>query len=459
MRRRAHASIEPAAGVGKSLSMQNPCPLPQGGQWRRTLCAGLLAIVGISPAWALRIVVTNDDGFESRNLQALFTALKAAGHEVILSAPVRDQSGTAAQVGSLSDLRVLATASPGGRIPAGAPGAGPTTIAADQYYVNGTPATAVLYGIDIQAQAKWGRAPDLVIAGPNIGNNLGYIIPQSGTVGAAITALNRGIPAIAVAGANGDANTAPLLAEITLRVLSAVEENGKIALPHAIGLNVNAPVLDSKRTAGSYRYAFTQITLDGGTGVGVPELNEPDTENNAFGDGNTVTVSPIQGTYQAAPDKSAQVLTQMRRLFSPVTAVANPKLINIAIRGYVGAGDAVQIAGFYVTGNVSKTFLIRASGPALSQLGVSGVLGDPIVELFDKESLLSARNDNWSDDAAKAAAISAAAARVGAFPWTVGGKDAALLVTLPAGSYSVVVRGGSNSTGIALLEVYDAHLD
>jgi hypothetical protein len=87
------------------------------------------------------------------------------------------------------------------------------------------------------------------------------------------------------------------------------------------------------------------------------------------------------------------------------------------------------------------------------------VLGDPIVELFDKESLLSARNDNWSDDAAKAAAISAAAARVGAFPWTAGGKDAALLVTLPAGSYSVVVRGGSNSTGIALLEVYDAHLD
>jgi 5'-nucleotidase len=177
----------------------------------RILCAAALTMVA-QPAFALRILVTNDDGFESRNLQALFTALKAAGHDVLMSAPYRNQSGVSAALGALFDFPATTTPSPGGVIASGAPGVGPTTLAADQYYVNGTPVAAVIHGIETLAPAKWGARPDIVISGPNAGHNLGTVTPHSGTVGAAITALNWGVPAIAVSGINEDAASAPLLA-------------------------------------------------------------------------------------------------------------------------------------------------------------------------------------------------------------------------------------------------------
>ena len=422
----------------------------------------------------MRIVVTNDDGFESANLQALFTALRVAGHDVILSAPYRNVSGESAELGGLSDVPRTIVPSAGGLLPAGSPGVGPTTIAADQFYVDSTSVAAVLYGIDIAAQAKWGAGPDLVVSGPNIGNNLGVMIPHSGTVGAAITVLNRGIPAIAVSGANGDAATAPLLAAITLRVIAALDNNGHIALPPGIGLNVNVPALDRTRGAASYRFAFTQVGSGANAGIrfslhltdrptastaSLPADNNPASEGNAFADGNTVTVSPIQGTFQAPPDQSALVAVEMRGLFGPTLPLLNPKLINVSARGVVGATGAAQIVGFVVAGTAAKTVLIRASGPALAAFGVASPLADPAIELFDRNNRLVGANDNWGDDAAKAAAIAAAAARVGAFAWPAGSKDDALLVTLAPGPYTVVARGTADATGVTLVEVYDASVD
>jgi 5'-nucleotidase len=419
---------------------------------------------------AMRIVITNDDGFESRNLQALYAALKANGHDVILSAPFQNQSGTSAQLGGLTDIGPTSTPSPGSTVAANQPGVGPTTIAPDQYYVNSTPTAAVLYGIDIAGLAKWKAGPDLVISGPNIGNNLGGVTPHSGTVGAAIAALNRGIPAIAVSGANGNVAAAPLLAEITLRIVTAFENQGRITLPAGVGLNVNVPVLDSKRTAASYRFAFTQI----GSGANptytfqihagdspapfsprAPIDNSPGSEVNAFADGNTVTISPIQGTYQAQPEQAAEVLKQGRELFNSALAVSNPKLVNISTRAFVGVGAAVQITGFMISGPFSKTVLIRASGPALAAFGIAGALPDPVVALYDSSNRLVASNDNWSANAIEGTAIAAAAETVGAFPWPLGSKDAALIAKVAAGTYTVVVRGVTGDSGISLVEVYD----
>ena len=398
-------------------------------------------------AFALHIVVTNDDGFEAKNLQVLFAALKSAGHEVIVSAPYSDQSGTSAQLGSVPEGARTGAPSPGRTIAAGSPAVGPTTLGADQYYVDGFPATAARYGIDVLAPAKWGAAPDLVISGPNIGNNLGIVTPRSGTVGAAITALNRGVPALAVSGADGNTVTAPLLAAITLRVLAALERNGKVALPSGIGLNINVPTLDPRRTAASYRIAFTHQ----GTG--------PASESTVFAEGNTVTVTPIQGTFLAPPELAAQVLTRTRGLFASAPPVSNPKMTNLSIRGYVGVGNALQIAGFVVSGTAAKTLLLRANGPSLAAFGVPDALADPMIELYDGDNHLVATNDNWGDDPANAAALAAAAARAGAFAWVASSKDAALVVTLPPGSYSLVIRGVGESTGIALLETYDLNLD
>jgi len=407
----------------------------------RFVVVALLLGACASPATAMHIVLTNDDGFESGNTQALFNGLKAAGHEVILSAPYYNMSGTSALMTGITDHTTAA--SPGGKIAAGSPGVGPTTIATDQYYVDATPAASVLYGIDVLAKAKWGRPPDLVISGPNAGNNLGTVIPYSGTVGAAISALNRGVPAIAVSGANGDPAAAALLAQITLRVLEAAEVHGQIALPPLTGLNVNVPSLDLKRNAAAYRIAFTQISNEG----------------SVFASGDSVTVSPIQGTYQAASDATAGVLTQMRALFSSVSPIANPELINISVRGLVGTESNVLVAGFVVSGSSPKTVLIRASGPSLASFGVSGTLEDPTLDVLtgsDRAQRVVATNDNWSDDSTLAEMIATTANKLGAFPWKLGSKDAALLVTLDPGTYTAVVRGANRGTGVGLLEVYDA---
>jgi len=427
--------------------MQPRCRPPSGLKLLRRVAFVWAAAICTVSTMAMRIVIGNDDGFESRNIQALYTALKAAGHDVILSAPFYDQSATSAMLGPLSNYPRPTTASPGGLIAAGVPGVGPTTIAEDQYYVNGSPVAAILYGIEVAAKEKWNAAPDLVITGPNVGNNLGTITSHSGTIGAAITALNRGIPALAMSGANGDAATAPLLAEVTLRLLAAIEERGRIVLPAGIGLNVNVPVLDPSRAAASYPLAFTQIA-DGSGG-----------ESWVFNEGNTVTVSPIQGTYQATPEQAALTLGKLRTSFRSTLAIANPKLINISVRGFVGTGSSVQIAGFYISGSAAKTVLIRASGPALVALGVTGSLADPVVELYDKENRLVAANDNWGDDAAKASAITTATAKIGAFAATPGSKDAALIVTLSPGAYTVVIKGAGSATGVALVEIYDINVD
>ena len=66
-------------------------------------------------------------------------------------------------------------------LPLGAPGIGEDRDDSDVHYVNGSPVMACLYGLDVVAQRKWNRAPDLVVSGPNEGNNAGLVNNSSGT--------------------------------------------------------------------------------------------------------------------------------------------------------------------------------------------------------------------------------------------------------------------------------------
>lgn len=128
------------------------------------------------------------------------------------------------------------------------------------------------------------------------------------------------------------------------------------------------------------------------------------------------------------------------------------RAMNISTRSYVGTDDGVQIAGFVIEGDAPKRVLIRAAGPTLATVaGLAGALADPFLELHaqDTGTILST-NDNWD------ASLSPTFARLGAFAWTAGTKDAALVATLLPGAYTVVVKGRSGEKGIALVEVYDA---
>ncbi|WP_277601963.1 5'/3'-nucleotidase SurE [Altererythrobacter sp. BO-6] len=120
----------------------------------------------------------------------------------------------------------------------------------DFFYVNGTPVMALLYGLDIKAQERWGRPPDLVLSGPNEGRNTGYIVVSSGTVSNAQYAAMRGIPAIAlsagedtrdnVALANPKSReVAGLAADFVDRLVRAKGEGP--VMPMGTALNVNFP--------------------------------------------------------------------------------------------------------------------------------------------------------------------------------------------------------------------------
>ena len=110
------------------------------------------------------------------------------------------------------------------------------------------------------------------------------------------------------------------------------------------------------------------------------------------------------------------------------------------------------IAGFTIDGDAPKTVLIRAMGPALGQFGLTGFLANPRLDVFDGTSQRLQWNDDWGGLAALSDAFTAA----GAFaPASVASKDAALLVTLPPGSYTAQVSGVAGSTGVALVEIYE----
>ena len=134
------------------------------------------------------------------------------------------------------------------------------------------------------------------------------------------------------------------------------------------------------------------------------------------------------------------------------------RLANLATRGFVGTGGNVLISGFVVSSEGSKTLLIRAIGPTLASFGVSGALTDPQLTIFGRAdgsttdtALLG--NDDWTSSSG-AATTATVATQVGAFALPAGSKDAALVVTLPAGNYTGQASGANATTGIALVEVY-----
>ncbi len=158
------------------------------------------------------------------------------------------------------------------------------------------------------------------------------------------------------------------------------------------------------------------------------------------------------GIYSAPVGAGTSSGVTLLEVYDADTASTTATLMNASTRAYVGTGDAVLIPGFVISGTGTVTLLVRAVGPTLGNFAVSGVLTDPTITLYQGDGVV-ATNDNWSSGA-NAAQVSAAAAAVGAFALPTGSKDAALLVTLPAGAYSAVVSGVGATTGTALVEVY-----
>ena len=139
-----------------------------------------------------------------------------------------------------------------------------------------------------------------------------------------------------------------------------------------------------------------------------------------------------------------------------VTVSTKAQIVNLSTRDTAGSGSGVLAAGFSLSGDptTTKSILIRGIGPTLSVFGVPNVLANPQLSLYDSSTNLIASNVGWNNDPALSAAFTA----TGAFALPAGSADSALLRSLAPATYTAQVTGAGNTTGTALVEIYDASI-
>ncbi len=169
----------------------------------------------------MKILVTNDDGISAPGLWTLASKLKGIA-QVMVVAPDREQSATGTSVTLRQPLRVQK--------------ATPMVTGVEAYSVEGTPCDSVILALGKLMENN----VDLVISGINQGLNLGDDILISGTVGAALQAYLRGLPALAISVANTGKTYLDNAAKIATLLAKKIDTNG---LPKDILLNINLPDL------------------------------------------------------------------------------------------------------------------------------------------------------------------------------------------------------------------------
>jgi hypothetical protein len=131
---------------------------------------------------------------------------------------------------------------------------------------------------------------------------------------------------------------------------------------------------------------------------------------------------------------------------------------NISTRSLVQTGADVMIGGFIVQGTQPKNVIIRAIGPELSQYGVPDPLADPTLELHNGTGALIASNNDWQHTIIGGIITSNQVQDIQNSGHAPGdASESAIIANLSPGNYTAIVRGVNNTTGVALVEVYDLH--
>ncbi|MGW6710201.1 5'/3'-nucleotidase SurE [Streptomyces sp. NPDC054956] len=189
------------------------------------------------PAGPLRILLTNDDGYNAPGIRLAFARLTAAGHDVTIVAPLTNQSGAGTKGSNGPSIKVQ---HPEPKV----------------WAVDGTPGDSVNFGL---SEVFDGNAPDLVVSGTNFGPNVAALATHSGTVGGAIAGLDAGVPAIALSTGGVTApdpvttvNAMGPTLDFAVKLIDRLRSRARSGplLPKGVGLNVNHPVVgaDGKGT-------------------------------------------------------------------------------------------------------------------------------------------------------------------------------------------------------------------
>lgn len=267
------------------------------------LLTGAIAIASAGltlQANALNILLTNDDGCRAPGINAMYQALTAAGHQVTLVGPLNDSSGISAASVVSPGQALTVTELEAHKFCVGPPEG--YTPPAGKTSAIGTPVDAVNVGLDVLLKDN---RPDLVVSGTNFGENVGPLTQMSGTLNAAVRAMFKGVPAVAVstaidmdlimrdqkAGYRKTLDAMPDTAQFAVKVIqkavaAGAESKGKLnvlGLPGTSGLNINYPALAASEVKGvSYapigtwdRVNFTSVR--GGDGIVRANLVAPPT--------------------------------------------------------------------------------------------------------------------------------------------------------------------------------------
>jgi uncharacterized delta-60 repeat protein len=172
---------------------------------------------------------------------------------------------------------------------------------------------------------------------------------------------------------------------------------------------------------------------------------------NAPGGGTPPASAPVTG-FRVLADVTSLNQAVAAALAATVPGSGNAAhLSNLSTRARVTVDNAL-LTGFAVSGTGERTVLVRAVGPGLISFGVNGTLSAPLLRLYDSVGNVLVENSGW----ANSAALSQAATMSGAFPLAAGSADAAILVTLAPGAYTLQVSDNAGiAGGVALAEIYD----
>lgn len=165
------------------------------------------------------------------------------------------------------------------------------------------------------------------------------------------------------------------------------------------------------------------------------------------------TLEPGDYTAQVTSVTSATGVALIELYDAAATSPSPSRLINTSVRAHVGTGGQILIPGLVVGPGAPKTVLIRAVGPGLAQFGVTGLLARPVLTLFAGDTAYRT-NTGWRN-MADVAAFQTQSERLRLFPFADNGADSALYVTLDPGAYTLQVTGAGDTTGVALVEIYE----
>ncbi|HEX2853638.1 MAG TPA: immunoglobulin domain-containing protein [Opitutaceae bacterium] len=278
-----------------------------------------------------------------------------------------------------------------------------------------------------------------------VANVYSYGIPQDEAARTGVGSADVATSTLAVGGATFAASFAPYSATVVsladnspTPVISLQPQSQNVSASNSVTFSVGAG------GAGTLSYQWRK------NGVAIPGATNPNFTINAVqltdAAAYTVVVTSGTGSVTSAPAFLA---------VSAPTPNSDARVANLSTRAFVGTGADVLIPGIAIAGSGQKQLIVRASGPALAAYNVSGVLAQPQLRLYNGSTEI-ASNIGWSSGgSANTTALQTAFAQVGLPQFPNGSADCALLATVNPGGYTAIVSGVGNTTGVALVEVYE----